>query len=82
MSGNCKDPVSPLLAAGLFFAPIGLLALSFGLYALLRGGRGQRGGIGPLSERGIHILAGIRMTVIGLVSLIIGLYMFWAYFSR
>jgi hypothetical protein len=74
--------VSPLLAAGLFFAPIGLLALSFGLYALLRGGRGQRGGIGPLSERGVHILAGIRMTVIGLVSLIVGLYMFWAYFSR
>ena len=74
--------MSPLLAAGLFFAPIGLLALSFGLYALLRGGRGQRGGIGPLSERGIHILAGIRMTVIGLVSLILGLYMFWAYFSR
>jgi hypothetical protein len=74
--------VSPLLAAGLFFAPIGLLALSFGLYALLRGGRGQRGGIGPLSERGVHILAGIRMIVIGLVSLIVGLYMFWAYFSR
>ena len=74
--------MSPLLAAGLFFAPIGLLALSFGLYALLRGGRGQRGGIGPLSERGVHILAGIRMTVIGLVSLIVGLYMFWAYFSR
>jgi hypothetical protein len=74
--------VSSLLAAGLFFAPIGLLALSFGLYALLRGGRGQRGGIGPLSERGVHILAGIRMTVIGLVSLIVGLYMFWAYFSR
>lgn len=74
--------MSPLLAAGLFFTPIGLLALCFGIYALLRGGRGQRGGIGPLSERGIPVVAGIRMTVIGLTSLIIGLYMFWAYFSR
>jgi hypothetical protein len=72
--------MSPLLAAGSFFALTGLLALSFGVYALLRGGRGQRGGIGPLSERGIHVLVGIRMTAIGLASL--SLYMSWAYFGR
>jgi hypothetical protein len=55
----------------------GLVALSFGLYALLRGGRGQRGGIGPLSERGIHVVAGIRMTLIGLLSLGAGAYFLW-----
>ena len=49
--------------------------LSFAFYALLRGGRGQRGGIGPISERGIHVIAGIRMLIIGIVSLVAGLYL-------
>ncbi len=53
----------------------GLVALSFGLYALLRGGRGQRGGIGPLSERGVHVVAGVRMTVVGLLGLGAGIYL-------
>lgn len=68
------------LAAGLFLTIIGLVALCFGLHALLRGGRGQRGGIGPLSERGVHALAGIRMTTIGAASLGLGLYALWSYF--
>ena len=49
--------------------------LSFAAYALLRGGRGQRGGIGPISERGIHVIAGIRMLLIGLASLVAGMYL-------
>ena len=49
--------------------------LSFAAYALLRGGKGQRGGIGPISERGIHIIAGIRMLLIGLASFVAGLYL-------
>ena len=49
--------------------------LSFAAYALLRGGKGQRGGIGPISERGIHVIAGIRMLLIGLASLVAGLYL-------
>ncbi len=65
------------LAAGLFLITIGIVALSFGIYALLRGGRGQRGGIGPLSERGVHVVAGIRMTLIGLLSLAAGGYFLW-----
>ena len=69
------------LAAALFLALTGLVALSFGLYALLRGGRGQRSGIGPLSERGVHVVAGIRMTVIGILSLGASLYMLWLYLS-
>ena len=69
------------LAAALFFALTGLIALSLGLYALLRGGREQRGGIGPFSDRGVHVVAGIRMTVIGILSLGASLYMLWLYLS-
>jgi hypothetical protein len=69
--------VSLPLAAGLFLTLTGLVVISFGLYALLRDGRGQRGGIGPLSERGVHVVAGIRMTVIGTASLGAGLYVLW-----
>ena len=65
------------LAAGLFLILTGLVALSFGLYALLGGGRGQRGGIGPLSERGVHVVAGVRMTVIGILSIGAGGYFLW-----
>lgn len=69
--------MSTALAAGLFLTTVGLAALAFGLYALVRGGRGQRGGIGPLSERGVHVVAGIRMTVIGTLSLAAGGYFLW-----
>jgi hypothetical protein len=70
--------LSPALAFGLLFALVGIAALAFGLYALLRGGRDQRGGgIGPISERGIHVVAGIRMSVIGALSLAAGAYLLW-----
>lgn len=69
------------MAAGFFLTAIGLVALAFGLYAVLRGGRRledrDRGGFGPLSERGIHLVAGIRMTLIGLLSLATGGYFLW-----
>lgn len=65
------------LAAGLFLVVVGLVALSFGIYALTRGGRGQRGGVGPLSERGVHVVAGIRLTLIGLGSFGFGAYLLW-----
>lgn len=61
--------MEPSTAFGVLLLITGAAALSFGLYALLRGGRGQSGGIGPLSERGVHVVAGIRMTVIGLLAL-------------
>lgn len=69
------------LAAGLFLAVVGLIALSFGLYALLRGGRGQQGRIGPFSERGVHVVAGIRMTAIGLAALGFAAYLLWRTFG-
>ena len=49
------------LTAGLLLTVTGLVALCFDPYALARSGRSQRSGIGPLSERGVHALAGIRM---------------------
>lgn len=67
--------MSAATAAGILLALTGLAALAFSAYALLRGGRGQRGGIGPISERGIHIIAGVRMLLIGAASLIAGLYL-------
>jgi hypothetical protein len=56
----------------------GVAGIAFGTYALLRGGRGQRGGgIGPLPERGVHVVAGIRMAVAGALSLAAGVYVLW-----
>ncbi len=70
--------MSPALAFGVLLALAGIAGLSFGTYALLRGGRGQRGGgIGPIPERGVHAIAGIRMIFGGLVSLAAGAYLIW-----
>ena len=62
-------------AFGVLLLIVSVATLSFAAYALLRGGKGQRGGIGPISERGIHVIAGMRMLLIGLASLIAGLYL-------
>ena len=67
--------MQPATAFGILLTLVGIAALAFSAYALLRGGRGQRGGIGPISERGIHVIAGIRMLVIGALSLVAGLYL-------
>jgi len=67
--------MQPNVAFGVLLILISVATLSFAAYALLRGGKGQRGGIGPISERGIHVIAGIRMLVIGLVSLVAGVYL-------
>jgi len=66
-------PTGP--AFGVLLVLVGVAGLLFGLYALLRGGRGQEGGIGPLSERGVHVVAGIRMLVVGVLSLAAGAYL-------
>ena len=62
-------------AFGVLLLIVSVATLSFAAYALLRGGKGQRGGIGPISERGIHVIAGIRMLLIGLASFVAGLYL-------
>ncbi len=69
--------MSSILAFGLLLALAGVAGLVFGAYALLRGGRGQEGGIGPIPERGVHVVAGIRMIVVGSLSVAAGAYLLW-----
>ena len=71
----------PALTFGLLLTLTGLAGLGFGIYALLRGGRGQRGGLGPIPERGIHAIAGLRMLVGGLVALVLGVIALSSHFS-
>ena len=37
----------------------------------------RKGGIGPIPERGVHVVAGIRMLVAGALSLVAGAYLLW-----
>ena len=73
--------MSASLALGILLLVAGIAGLSFGAYALARGGRGQEGGIGPLSERGVHVVAGIRMLIVGALCLAGGAYFLWASLS-
>jgi hypothetical protein len=62
-------------AFGILLILAGLAGLAFGTYALLRGGRGQQGRIGPIPERGVHLIAGARMLLVGALCLAAGLYL-------
>jgi hypothetical protein len=62
-------------AFGILLILTGLAGLSFGTYALLRGGRGQHGRIGPIPERGVHLIAGARMLLVGALCLAAGIYL-------
>ena len=70
--------MSTNLTLGILLVVVGIAGLSFGVYALMRGGRDQEGGVGPLPERGVHVVAGIRMLVVGALSLAGGAYLLWA----
>jgi hypothetical protein len=64
-----------LTAFGILLILTGLAGLAFGTYALLRGGRNQQGRIGPIPERGVHLIAGARMLLVGALCLAAGLYL-------
>ncbi len=70
--------ISGATALGILLLLAGLAGLGFGLFALLRGGRGQSGGIGPIPERWVHVFAGVRMLVFGIVCLAAGGYVFYS----
>lgn len=66
------------LTLSILLGLVGLAIAAFGVYAMLRGGRdyggsggasGDRGGLGPIPERGIHLLAGLRIFVFGALCL-------------
>ena len=61
-----------ILATGALLALLGLVGVAYGIYALVRGGRDQEGGLGPIPERAIHAVAGIRMLIGGAVAIILG----------
>ena len=62
-------------AFGILLILAGLAGLAFGTYALLRGGKDQQGRIGPIPERGIHLIAGVRMLLVGALCLAAGIYL-------
>ncbi|HWS80477.1 MAG TPA: hypothetical protein VN178_05580 [Rubrobacter sp.] len=61
-----------MLATGALLALLGLVGAAYGIYALVRGGRDQEGGLGPIPERAIHAVAGIRMLIGGAVAIFLG----------
>ncbi len=62
-----------MLAAGALLVFLGLIGVAYGIYAFVRGGRNQEGGgLGPIPERGIHAVAGIRMLIGGAVAILLG----------
>jgi hypothetical protein len=61
-----------ILATGALLALLGLVGVAYGIYALVRGGRDQEGGLGPIPERAIHAVAGIRMLIGGAVAIFLG----------
>ena len=62
-----------MLAAGALLVILGLVGVGYGIYALVRGGRNQKGGgLGPIPERTIHAVAGVRMLIGGAVAIFFG----------
>jgi hypothetical protein len=61
-----------MLAAGALLVILGLVGVSYGIYALVRGGRNQEGGLGPIPERAIHAVAGVRLLIGGAVAIFFG----------
>ena len=59
LEGVIQLELIPLaLGSGLLLTLGELVGLCLGIYALERGGRGQRGGLAPIPERGIHAIGG------------------------
>ncbi len=61
-----------MAATGALLILLGLVGVAYGIYALVRGGRGQEGGLGPIPERAIHAVAGVRMLIGGAVAIFFG----------
>ena len=62
-----------MAATGVLLVLLGLVGVGFGIYALVRGGRKQEGGLGSIPERAIHAVAGVRMLIGGTVAIFLGI---------
>ncbi len=71
-----------VLAMGILLVLLGIVGVAYGIYAIVRGGRNQEGGgLGPIPERAIHAVAGIRMLIGGAVALVLGVVAILNHFS-
>jgi hypothetical protein len=71
-----------VLAMGILLVLLGVVGVAYGIYAIARGGRNQEGGgLGPIPERAIHAVAGIRMLIGGAVALVLGVVAILNHFS-
>ena len=70
-----------MAATGALLILLRLVGVVYGIYALVRGGRGQEGGLGPIPERAIHAVAGVRMLIGGAIALFLGVVAILASFS-
>jgi hypothetical protein len=61
-----------MLAVVILLVILGLVGVDYGIYALVRDGRNQEGGLGPIPERAIHAVAGLRMLIGGAVAACLG----------
>ena len=61
-----------MLAAGTLLVILGVVVVGYGIYAFVRGGRNQEGGLGPIPERTIHAVAGLRLLIGGAVAIFLG----------
>jgi hypothetical protein len=62
-----------MLAAEVLLVILGLVGVGYGIYALVRGGRNQEGGgLGPIPERTIYAVVGVRMLIGGAVAVFFG----------
>ena len=61
-----------MLAARSLLVILALVGAGYGIYALVRGGRDQEGGLGPIPERAIHAVTGLRMPIGGAVAIFLG----------
>jgi len=61
-----------MLVVGALLVILGPVGVGYGIYALVRGGRNQEGCLGPIPERAIHAVAGLRMRIGGAVAIFVG----------
>jgi hypothetical protein len=61
-----------MLEAGTLLVILALVGAGYGIYSLVRGGRDQKGGLGPIPERAVHAVTGLRMLIGGAVVIFLG----------
>ena len=76
-----SDTVPFMLALGVLLALSGLIALAFGIYALIRVERGRSGGLDASPERNSHVTTGMRVVTGGAIALVLGASVLWLHVS-